>query len=102
MARVIWSPQAREDLREIVLFIKRDSRPIASDVGHRIVRSTRRLARFPNSGRAVPEFKLRSLREVIIQNHRVIYEVSEDRVDILTVIHGARRLRRSVIGKAGG
>jgi len=75
---------------------------IAAAVGHRIAQSTRRLARFPRSGRIVPEFKLTNvreviIREVIIQNHRVIYEVAGDRIHILTVIHGARRLERRVI-----
>lgn len=100
MARVIWSPQAREDLKEIVLFIKRDSPTIASAMGYRIVRATRRLAEFPRSGRVVPEFKLASVREVVVQNYRVIYEYGVTRVDVLTVIHGARRLRRSILRRA--
>ena len=70
---------------------------IAAAVGHRIAQSTRRLASFPRSGRIVPEFKLTNVREVIIQSHRVIYEVAGDRIHILTVIHGARQLERPVI-----
>jgi addiction module RelE/StbE family toxin len=101
VARVIWSPQAREDLKEIVLFIKRDSPTIASAMGHRITRATRRLAEFPRSGRIVPEFKLGSVREVFVQSYRVIYEYAGTQVDVLTVVHGARRLRRSVIRKGG-
>ena len=102
MARVIWSPQAREDLREIVLFINRDSPNIATEVGRRIVHATRRLSEFPRSGRVVPEFKLTSVREVVVQSYRVIYEYGGTQVDVLTVAHGARRLRRSVIRRARG
>lgn len=93
MARVTWSPQAREDLREIVSFIGRDSKAIARGVGEGIARSTRRLRDFPESGRGVSEFNDESLREVIVQNYRVIYQVGDSGVNVLTVIHGARALR---------
>ena len=39
------------------------------------------------------------MREVIVYNYRIIYQTTELGVDILTVIHGARRLRRPVIKK---
>ena len=99
MARVVWSPQARDDLRRIVVFIGEDSPTIASEVGHRIVSATRHLADFPRSGRVVPEFRMTGIREVVIGSHRVIYEVSGNRVEVLTVAHGARRLRRSMVRK---
>jgi len=47
MARIIWSPQAREDLKQIVQFIRRDSRTIAAQVGQRIGRQRGGWRSFP-------------------------------------------------------
>ena len=52
----------------------------------------RRLARFPLSGRVVPEFPTGSFREVLVGNYRIIYEPAERQVEILTIMHGARDL----------
>jgi plasmid stabilization system protein ParE len=90
------------DLRDIVLFIKRDSPAIASEIGHRMVRATRRLAEFPRSGRVVPEFRMQSIKEVVVHNYRIIYEYGDQRVDVLAVVHGARRLRRSMVAGIRG
>ncbi len=43
-------------------------------------------------GRAVPEFAREDLRELIIQNYRVVYRVSNDRITVLAVLHGAMDL----------
>jgi hypothetical protein len=37
-----------------------------------------------------------------VQSYRLIYENGDNGVYILTVVHGARRLRRSMIGGVGG
>ena len=47
---------------------------------------------FPKAGRIVPEFDDESTREVIVADFRVIYELSDDHVTILNVIHGRQRL----------
>jgi len=49
---------------------------------------------FPNSGRMVPEYERKEIREVIEGRYRIIYLVEVAQVQILTVIHGARDLRR--------
>ena len=58
--------------------------------------STRRLARFPASGRVVPEFEDVSLQELIIFKYRILYQTQDDEVRILTVAHGARSLDREL------
>jgi plasmid stabilization system protein ParE len=44
-------------------------------------------------GRGVPEIDRHDIREVIVQNYRIIYRLLPDEVEILTVHHGARPLR---------
>jgi len=69
----------------------------SSDYAVRIVdRLTRRsiqIAAFPNSGRMVPEYDRKEIREVIEGRYRIIYLVEVAQVQVLTVIHCARDLR---------
>ena len=61
-------------------------------VVRKIVTSTRTLARFPKSGRKVPEFDDENTRELIVYSYRIIYIVESQQVIIAAVIHGKRML----------
>lgn len=93
MARkVIWSNEAIADLGTIVRYVARDNRAAAMALGEAILDRTRRLADFPHAGRTVPEGRDPTLRELIVEPYRVIYEVKNDAdiVDVLRVWHAAR------------
>lgn len=94
MARLIWSENARENLRSVRRFIARDSPRAATRVAAQITQSVRRLRMFPTSGRIVPELGDPALREVIAGSYRVIYHFAEDTdvVEVLLVVHGSRLL----------
>jgi toxin ParE1/3/4 len=64
----------------------------ANAVTRNIVTLTRSLARFPLSGRKVPEFDDENIRELIAYSYRIIYAVESDQVTITAVIHGKRML----------
>jgi len=46
----------------------------------------------PRSGRIVPEYRRESIREVLEGDYRIIYRILSQRVDVLSVRHGARLL----------
>ena len=94
--RVVWSSKALEDVEAIATYISRDSISFASSVVRRILKSSRRLTDFPLSGRIVPEFEDKNIREVIVYSYRIIYRVRVDVVTIAAVIHGRRILETSV------
>ncbi len=52
------------------------------------------LVRFPEMGRAVPEFADPTVRELIVAPYRLIYRYQRerDRVQIIAVVHGSRLL----------
>lgn len=50
------------------------------------------LSDLPEQGRVVPEWNEPAVREVMYDPYRVIYEVSEDRVEILTLSHQRQQL----------
>ena len=90
--RVIWSDEAVEDLQHISDYIARDSRHYAAAVVSRIVKSTRRLSRYPRSGRIVPEVGDETFREILVYSYRIIYRVDERIVTIEAIAHGRQSL----------
>jgi len=64
--RVEWSVEARDDLRKIAEFIRRDSRAYAAAVARRVLRGTRKLERVPRMGRVVRELGDESFREPLV------------------------------------
>jgi plasmid stabilization system protein ParE len=70
LTRVIWAPQAIQDVDAIRAHIPRDSAHYADLVVERLVAAVERLQDHPQSGRVVPELGDDSIREVIHGNYR--------------------------------
>jgi addiction module RelE/StbE family toxin len=93
VTRIVWAPQAVEDVEAIRAYVARDSPHYADLVVERIVAAVALLASSPRSGRVVPEVGDESLREVIHGNYRIVYRLRHDIIQIVTVFHGARLFR---------
>lgn len=93
MTRIVWAPQAIEDVEAIRAYVARDSPHYAQLVIDRIVAAVALLEGSPRSGRVVPEIGDESLREVIHGNYRIVYRLRHDLIEIATVFHGARLYR---------
>jgi toxin ParE1/3/4 len=89
-----WTPHSRADLQAIQAYIARDSPANARRILERLIRRAEQVTSFPFSGRAVPEFDRTDIREVVEPPYRIIYRVLPDRIDVLTVMHGAQILRQ--------
>jgi plasmid stabilization system protein ParE len=92
--RIIWSPVAAESVEAIRGRLAAFSIPAASDFTESIDRRVRQLELFPESGRAVPEYGLPLLRELVEPPYRIIYELFPDRVEIVIVRHGRENFQR--------
>jgi plasmid stabilization system protein ParE len=90
--RVTWSARALADVEAIADYISIDSPAYARIVVKKIVKLTRQLKHFPNSGREVPEFQDPALRELFAYSYRIIYKVEKEEVVIASVIHSKRNL----------
>ena len=90
--KIIWSPDARNDLYHIVLTIAADNPDRAEAFAYRLMQQTDKLQEFPEIGRAVPEQRNPNIREIIVAPYRVIYRLKADQrvVEIARVWHGAR------------
>lgn len=90
--RLIWSPSARLDLKDIATFIAEDSPSAAEKFVKSLLRAVEGLADFPESGRIVPEFNDPTIREVVRKPCRVVYRIDHKKrtVEIARVWHAAR------------
>ncbi|NBC46801.1 MAG: type II toxin-antitoxin system RelE/ParE family toxin [Gammaproteobacteria bacterium] len=90
--RVVWSPEAADDLEEITSYIARDSVAYARAVATKILATTRTIPSSPKIGRTVPELGNQQIRERFVYSYRLIYKVEPTRVLIVAILHGKRLL----------
>ncbi|MBW2067000.1 MAG: type II toxin-antitoxin system RelE/ParE family toxin [Deltaproteobacteria bacterium] len=90
--KLIWSPSAKLDLKDITAFIAEDSISAAERFLESLFQAVERLADFPESGRMVPEFGDPAIREVIRKPCRIVYRVDAAKhvIEIARVWHAAR------------
>ena len=93
---VNWTEAALTDLRAIEAYIARHSQQYGRGMVERIFAHTGQLATFPQLGATVPEYEDDSLRELFETPYRIVYRVYEDRVDVVAVVHAARRMPRGL------
>ncbi|EKD27825.1 MAG: addiction module antitoxin [uncultured bacterium] len=88
----VWSSEALQDVDDIAEYITKDSKFYASSVVEKIISSTRILKKFPKIGRIVPEFEDENIREIFVYDYRLVYHILSNKILIVTVIHGKRKL----------
>jgi plasmid stabilization system protein ParE len=93
--KLVWTEPAVIDLESIRDYISKDSEYYASLFIERIIIAVEKIALFPQLGREVPEYKTNNIREVLFYNYRLIYEIKDNEIFILTIVHGARDLSNS-------
>ncbi|MCZ7605197.1 MAG: type II toxin-antitoxin system RelE/ParE family toxin [Planctomycetota bacterium] len=87
------SRHARANIEAIFETILADDPAAAANWIRELDDKLRRIEEFPESGRQVPEFNSRELREVLHGNFRVLYFLGRERQTVVCVIHGARLLK---------
>ncbi len=93
MARAVdWTHRAWSDLEQAADYIAEDSPNYAATLLAQARDAARSLDRFAERGRIVPELRDAAIREVFVGSYRLVYRISQDRVEVLAVVHGARDL----------
>ncbi|TAL03806.1 MAG: type II toxin-antitoxin system RelE/ParE family toxin [Rhodospirillaceae bacterium] len=92
MARVTRTPRAGADLDEIWLRVALDNPAAADRLIDRLVGQCRDLADHPHLGTARPEVAPEA-RMLIVDDYVVLHRVDGTNVEIVRVVHGARRLQ---------
>lgn len=92
MADIVWTEEALSDLEAIGDYFERSSPQYATTIVDRLYTAVEPLSEHPKMGRRVPEVDHASLRELIVEGYRVIYQLREERIEIITVVHSRQDL----------
>jgi toxin ParE1/3/4 len=87
--RVRWTADAADDLEQISDYIAEDRPGTARRIAIEIIRSVDALGAFPNQGR---QGRVEGTRELVLAPlpFIAVYEVHDDEVQILRLLHGAQ------------
>ena len=87
---VKWTPSALADLKDASDYIEQDNPPAAQAMAERVREGVEYLLDHPNLGRAG---RVRGTRELVISGGPfvVIYRVRFDQIQVLRVLHHARK-----------
>jgi plasmid stabilization system protein ParE len=84
------SLRARADLKAIHAHIARDSPRNASAIAHEFLALAARIPATPHTGRVVPELDDPTIREIPVHSWRLIYQLRDRHVFVLTLVHKRR------------
>ena len=91
-SRLTWTLSATEDLESILDYLERDSPLYASEFVEDVLECASRLEEHPHKGRMVPEFDASNIREVFVDQYRLIYSLDNSLIRILAIVHMSRDL----------
>ena len=97
-----WTTNAKNDLLDIVDYIKKDSPNNAKNVYLKIKEKAKSNNFFPLKGRIVPELQKEGItiyREVIVNPWRIIYKVGTDTVYIMAIIDSRQNIEDILLKK---
>jgi toxin ParE1/3/4 len=92
MVKIKWTNYVLEELDDIANYISKDSPKYAQILVKQIYEMVSHLKQFPKIGRRVPEYGDSELREILYKTYRIIYLVKKEHLEIISIIHGSRKL----------
>lgn len=94
MAKIILSPLAVQDLKDIHDYISLNLAYYANIVIDRLLSQLSRLEDFPLKGRVVPEFGNPPVREIFEYSYRIVYRIEmAELIAIARFFHQSRILK---------
>ena len=88
--KIQFTPSARLQFLSAITYIRQDNPSVAVRFRKKVESVLRRLERFPESGRVIPEFPELPYREVIVAPYRFFYRAEGAVIWIAAVWHGAQ------------
>lgn len=99
---VRWAEPALSDLERIVSFLRERTPKAASALHERVDQKAASLSRFPRRGRVVPELQrigVTRIRELVLGNYRLLYEIDESGVLMVAVFDARRDLDEAIFAR---
>ena len=98
LLNVEWSEEATAQLQAIRDYLAQTSPGYAQVLVERIIQRTEYLSGRPYFGAEVPEYADETVGEVFEHPYRIIYRVERDAIQVVALLHAARRLPRTLPG----
>ena len=90
-----WTDKALFRLQQVHDYIAQDSSVNAGRFIDRLTRKAALIAHQPRAGVVVKKYQRDDIRETYEGAYRIVYRIRPDRIDILTVRHGARLMPKN-------
>jgi len=97
-----WTTNTKDDLLNIIAYIKKGSPSIANDIYLKIRDKAYFRDFFPLKGRVVPELQKEGItfyREIIASPWRIIYKVGNDTVYIMAILDSRQNVEELLLQK---
>ncbi len=97
-----WTTNAKNDLINIVAYIKTDSPTAANEIYQKIKEKAHSSNFFPLKGRVVPELQKEGItlyRELIAAPWRIIYKLGSDTVYIMAIVDSRQNVEEVLLQK---
>lgn len=88
--KITLTPSARRQFLKGLEYIRQGDPAAARRFREKVEAALSRLSRFPESGRAIPEFPELPHREVIVRPYRFFYRIAGKTVWVVAVWHSAQ------------
>ena len=92
-----WTDRSIADMVAIGDYIAQDNPGAAERWIGTLSADVERAALFPHAGRVVPEFQRADVREVLRGRYRIVYQVLQEDIAVLTIFEGHRQFPRGVV-----
>jgi plasmid stabilization system protein ParE len=89
--KLLWTDAALDQLEAIRDYHAQTSPEYARRLAARVVNRSEQIMAFPHAGRMVPEYEIDEVRQVTEDSYRIIYLIKEEQIEVLAIIHTARR-----------
>jgi len=88
--KLLFTPSGRIQFLRALSYIQEDNPQAAAKFRKRAEQALRRLTRYPESGRLIPEFPDLPFREVIVAPYRFFYRCAGRTIWVVACWHGAQ------------
>lgn len=97
MLEIELSERAERELDEVLDYIALADPIAAARLFRKVSAAIERAARFPRSGRRIPEVPEETARELVVPPSRIFYEADAERVLVLAIRRSQRRFDPGIL-----
>jgi len=92
--KIFFTSRAKFDVADIAYYVSQDNPRAARKLINSFYDSINNLSDYPLLGRVVPEYSEDSIRELIVDQYRIVYKFNEQKKEIyiITFYHSKRLL----------